>query len=55
MKKNSLATVCRTITLHYIITNNELQIFVIGRLEDLPGEFCGEEPGEQRGEKLKPG
>lgn len=23
--------------------------------EVLPGEFCGDEAGEQRGEKLKPG
>ncbi len=35
--------------------NGTLQSFVTDRLEDVPGEFCGEEAGEQRGEKLKPG
>lgn len=37
------------------VRQSEIQTPVIGRLEDLPGEFCGEEAGELRGEKLKPG
>lgn len=37
------------------VRQSERQTFVTGMLEDLPGEFCGEEAGEQRGEKLKPG
>lgn len=54
--ENQLSNCARDyFVLHYIAINDEIQRFLIGRLEDLPGEFCGEEAGEQRGEKLKPG
>ena len=37
------------------VRQRDIQTFVTGRPEDLPGEFCGDEAGEQRGEKLKLG
>lgn len=51
----SVGTLGRTFIENSWCQLSELQKCVTGWLADLPGEFCGEEVGEQRGEKLKPG